>query len=151
MAMGCSFDLLAGGFLNLTPHQMLVGGTITFFTHILGTGFPVMVFIYAILFPRYLKLTGSPASTVLLGGLSYAVLHIFEYWTLYDSVSHGLLSVLVVVLTFGPPGADEVLSHGAHCQRLGTLVGLPRHHAARNRRYTDDRGHLPHSPVIFDG
>lgn len=52
MAMGCSFDLLAGGFLKLTPHQMLVGGTITFSTHILGTGLPVMVFIYAILFPR---------------------------------------------------------------------------------------------------
>jgi hypothetical protein len=95
---------LGGGFLKLSAHQMLVGGAITFVTHLLGTGFPVMVFIYAILFPRYLKLTGSAAATVLLGGVSYAALHIFEYWTRYDSIPHALLSVIFVLLTFVPPG-----------------------------------------------
>jgi hypothetical protein len=104
MAIGSALDLLAGGFLKLSPHQMLAGGALTFITHLLGTGLPVMVFIYAILFARYLKLTASPATTVLLGGLSYAVLHIFEYWTRYDSVPHALLSVITVLLTFGPPG-----------------------------------------------
>jgi hypothetical protein len=79
MATGSALDLFFGGFLKLSPHQMLAGGALTFITHLLGTGLPVMVFIYAILFPRYLKLTGSPPTTVLLGGLSYAVLHIFEY------------------------------------------------------------------------
>jgi hypothetical protein len=104
MAMGSALDLTFGGFLKLSAHQMLAGGALTFITHLLGTGLPVMVFIYAILFPRYLKLTRSPATTVLLGGLSYAALHIFEYWTRYDSVPHALLSVITVVLTFGPPG-----------------------------------------------
>lgn len=104
MAMGSAIDLALSGFLKLSPHQMLVGGTLTFVTHLLGTGLPVMVFIYAILFPRYLKLTGSPATAVLLGAASYAALHIFEYWTRYDSVPHGLLSVIIVLLTFGPPG-----------------------------------------------
>ena len=46
-------------------------------THLLGTGLPVMIFIYAILFPRYLELTKSPVTTALLGGASYAALHIF--------------------------------------------------------------------------
>ena len=63
-----------------------------------------MIFIYAILLPRYLKLTGSLATTWLLGGVSYAALHIFEYWTRYDIPSHALLSVIFVMLTFVPPG-----------------------------------------------
>ncbi len=104
MAIGSAFDLLGGGFLKLSGHQMLAGGALTFVTHLLGTGLPVMVFIYAILFPRYLKLTGSPVTTALLGGLSYAALHIFEYWTVYDSLPHALLSVIFVLLTFVPPG-----------------------------------------------
>jgi hypothetical protein len=104
MLMGASLDLLAGGFLKLSARQMLVGGGLTFVTHLLGTGLPVMVFIYAILFPRYMRLTGSRATTVLLGGVSYAAVHLFEYWTLYDSVPHALLSVIFVLLTFGPPG-----------------------------------------------
>jgi hypothetical protein len=104
MAMGITFDLLGGGFLKLSGHQMLLGATLTFVTHLLGTGLPVMVFIYAILFPRYLKLTGSRVATVLLGGVSYALLHVFEYWTLYDSIPHALLSAIFVLLTFVPPG-----------------------------------------------
>lgn len=104
MGMGIALDLLGGGFLRLSGHQMVVGASLTFITHLLGTGLPVMIFIYAILFPRYLKLTGSRATTVLLGGVSYAALHVFEYWTRYDSVSHAALSVIFVLLTFVPPG-----------------------------------------------
>lgn len=104
MAIGITLDLLAGGFLKLSPYQMLVGGVLTFMTHLLGTGLPVMIFIYAILFPRYLKLTKSPVTTALLGGASYAALHIFEYWTLYDSLPHAALSIIFVILTFFPPG-----------------------------------------------
>jgi hypothetical protein len=104
MAMGIAFDLLGGGFLKLSGRQMLLGASLTFVTHLLGTGLPVMVFIYAILFPRYLKLTGSSVATVLLGGLSYAIFHVFEYWTLYDSIPHTLLSAIFVMLTFVPPG-----------------------------------------------
>jgi hypothetical protein len=33
-----------------------------------------------------------------------ATVHIFEYWTRYDSVPHALLSVIFVLLTFVPPG-----------------------------------------------
>jgi len=104
MFIGSALDLLAGGFLKLSAHQMLLGAPLTFVTHLLGTGLPVMVFIYAILFPRYLKLTGSQVTTVLLGALSYAAVHIFEYWTLYDSPSHAALSIIFVLFTFFPPG-----------------------------------------------
>jgi hypothetical protein len=104
MAIGVTFDLLVGGFLKLSFHQMLLGSGLTFVTHLLGTGLPVMVFIYAILFPRYLKLTKSPVTTVILGGVSYAAVHVFEYWTVYDSFPHGALSIIFVLLQFGPPG-----------------------------------------------
>ncbi len=63
-----------------------------------------MVFIYAIAFPRYMKLTGSPVAAVFLGGLSYAALHVFEYWTLYDSAPHAAVSIIMVLLQFVPRG-----------------------------------------------
>jgi hypothetical protein len=104
LTIGCIFDFLVGDFLKLTPHQMVVGGALTFVTHLLGTGLPVMVFIYAILFPRYLRLTKSPTTALVLGGVSYAAVHVFEYWTLYDSLPHAALSVIFVLMQFGPPG-----------------------------------------------
>ena len=63
-----------------------------------------MVFIYAILLPRYLKLSGSVTATVILGGLTYAALHIFESWTLYNSLTNSALSVIFVFMQFFGPG-----------------------------------------------
>lgn len=62
-----------------------------------------MIFIYAILVPRYAKLV-SPVTAYLLGAASYPAMHIFESWTRYDSIPHALLSVIMVFLTFFPPG-----------------------------------------------
>ena len=63
-----------------------------------------MIFIYCILLPRYLKLSGSVATTVILGGLTYAALHIFEYWTVYDTFTNSILSILFLFLQFTVPG-----------------------------------------------
>lgn len=104
LALESALELAASGIFKLSGHQMLAGAILSFFVHLLGTGLPVMIFIYAILFPRYMRLTGSSATTVLLGALSYAALHVFEYWTVYDSVPHSILSLLFVVLTFIGPG-----------------------------------------------
>jgi hypothetical protein len=41
---------------------------------------------------------------VLLGAVSYAALHVTEYWTVYNSFSNGVLSVVFVLLTFFWPG-----------------------------------------------
>jgi hypothetical protein len=71
---------------SLSASQLFIGMPVTLILHLLGTGIPVMIFVYAILFPRYMKLTGSPASAVVFGALTYAWLHIFEYWTEYDSL-----------------------------------------------------------------
>jgi hypothetical protein len=63
-----------------------------------------MVLIYAILLPRYLKLTGSTISTVLLGGLTYAAMHIVEGWSAFGSLRDAALSLLFVLFTYVGPG-----------------------------------------------
>jgi hypothetical protein len=104
LAIGCFMDLtLNGNFLKLTHHQQIVGGLLSFVLHLFGTDLPVMIFIYAVLMPRYAKLA-APVTAFLLGAASYPAMHVFESWTRYDSLAHSALSVIVVFLFFFPPG-----------------------------------------------
>jgi hypothetical protein len=89
---------------GLSLHQVLLGVPLTFFVFFIGTVLPTMVLIYAILLPRYLKLTRSPISTVLLGGLTYAAMHIVEGWSAFDSSRHAALSLIFVLLQYFGPG-----------------------------------------------
>ncbi|MBA3811441.1 MAG: hypothetical protein H0X27_07335 [Caulobacteraceae bacterium] len=89
---------------GLTPRQVLMGAPLSFFVFFIGTVLPTMILIYAILLPRYLKLTGSTASTVLLGGLTYAAMHIVEGWSLFDSPKDTALSLIFVLFTYFGPG-----------------------------------------------
>lgn len=95
---------LNADFFALSPRQMLVGGSVTLFFYVFGTVLPTMILIYAILLPRYLKLTRSPIVTVLLGGVTYAALHLVEGWTMYTSLRWGSLSLLFVFLQYFGPG-----------------------------------------------
>jgi hypothetical protein len=90
--------------LRLNLRQKILGAPLTFIIFFVGTVLPTMVLIYAILLPRYLKLTGSTISTVLLGGLTYAAMHIVEGWSLFDSPRHVALSLMFVVLQYFGPG-----------------------------------------------
>jgi len=92
------------GLFSLNTGQLVIGIPITFGLHLLGTGIPVMIFVYGLLFPRYVKATGSAASAVVFGALTYAWLHIFEYWVVYDSLANGVLSIIFVFLQFAFPG-----------------------------------------------
>lgn len=95
---------LNADFFALSPRQMLVGGGITLFFYFFGTVLPTMILIYAILLPRYLKLTRSPVATVILGGLTYAAMHLVEGWSIFDSPRWGTLSILFVLLQYIGPG-----------------------------------------------
>jgi hypothetical protein len=104
LAIGCLLDLKLGpNITQLTRHQQIVGGLITFVVHMFGTDLPIMIFIYSVLVPRYARLA-SPITAFLLGAASYPAMHVFESWTRYDSLSHSVLSVIVVFLFFFPPG-----------------------------------------------
>ncbi len=98
-------ELLAfPGIFKLTPHQFAIAGPLAFLIFGLGTVLPTMVLIYSILLPRYLRLTGSKAATVLLGGLTYAVMHLVEGWSNFSTPRDAALSIIFVVLTYAGPG-----------------------------------------------
>jgi hypothetical protein len=104
LGIGLAGDLRGNPIWRLSGHQFAVGGTIAFVASLFGTGLPIMIFLTSILIPRYKKLTGSTAATVVLGGFTYAALHLSEYWTRYDTPAHGALSFAFIMLLFGGPG-----------------------------------------------
>jgi hypothetical protein len=106
LAIESAFELIVFDrtILNLSPRQILLGAPLTFALFFIGTVLPTMVLIYAILLPRFLRLTGSAISTVLLGGLAYAAMHIVEGWSAFDSPRDTLLSVIFVLFTYFGPG-----------------------------------------------
>jgi hypothetical protein len=106
LAIESAFQLLVfrNNILSLTPRQLLAGAPISFAVFFIGTVLPTMILIYAILLPRYLVLTGSTISTVLLGGLTYAGMHIVEGWSAFDSPRDAALSLIFVLLGYFGPG-----------------------------------------------
>jgi hypothetical protein len=106
LAIESAFELAAldNNILRVSPHQALLGAPLTFFIFFIGTVLPTMVLIYAILLPRYLRLTGSAISAVLLGGVTYAAMHIVEGWSAFDSPRDTVLSLIFVLLQYFGPG-----------------------------------------------
>lgn len=96
--------LLNPGLFRLGGHQILLGAPLTFVLSFAGTVLPTMVFVYCILTPRFLRLTGSFTTTVILGGLTYAALHFFDGWTNLASPTDALLSTLYLLLFYTAPG-----------------------------------------------
>jgi hypothetical protein len=92
------------GIFRMTARQLLIAAPLSFFVFFIGTVLPTMVLIYAILVPRYLKLTGSFAATVLLGGLTYAAMHLVEGWSVFTTPRDIALSLLFVALQYFGPG-----------------------------------------------
>ena len=101
-----AFQLLTlePGIFDLTVSQLALGAAATFVLYLAGAVLPAMVFIYAILVPRYLRLTGSALGTVVLGGVTYAALHIWDSWTLFDSPANAILSIIFLLFTYFGPG-----------------------------------------------
>ncbi|WP_238016692.1 hypothetical protein KZZ52_00880 [Dactylosporangium sp. AC04546] len=96
--------LLGNAVLGLACRQLMLGLPLTFVLYLLGTVLPTTIFVQAILVPRYRALTGSSAATIVLGGLTYAALHVLDAWTLFGSPREAVLSVLVVTMLYAVPG-----------------------------------------------
>jgi hypothetical protein len=95
---------LSDAVLRLSPGQLLKGVPATFGLYFLGSVLPTMVLVYSILLPRYRALTRSVPATVVLGGLTYALLHCFEAWTVLDSPKGIAVSVSLLLLQYAGPG-----------------------------------------------
>lgn len=89
---------------GLSPHVLARALPLTLLFYGIGTVLPTMVLIYAILLPRYLRLTRSTVATVLLGGVTYAAMHLVEGWSIFDSPRDGALSLIFVMLGYTGPG-----------------------------------------------
>jgi hypothetical protein len=92
------------GLFEMSGRQILLAAPLSFLIYSVGTVLPTMVLIYAILVPRYLKLTGSFATTVLLGGVTYAGMHIVEGWSVFNTPRNVALSLIFVGLQYFGPG-----------------------------------------------
>jgi hypothetical protein len=92
------------GIFKMSVRTFMVAAPLTLGVFSIGTVLPTMVLIYAILVPRYLKLTGSSVTTVMLGGLTYAAMHFVEGWSLFTTSRNVALSLIFVVLGYFGPG-----------------------------------------------
>lgn len=102
---------VSGAIFNLDAAQLLVGIPTSFALNLFGTVLPIMVFLYAIMLPRVLKLSGSRLTTIVVGGFAYAAVHAFESWAAYDTLPNGLLSVFFIGMQyFGPGVVKSVLT-----------------------------------------
>lgn len=96
--------LLEPSIFGLPPRQLALGAALTFVLYLAGAVLPAMVFVYAILVPRFLKLTGSATTTVLLGGVTYAGLHLWDAWAVFTSPRAAVVSVIFLLFTYLGPG-----------------------------------------------
>jgi hypothetical protein len=103
LAFSAGMDMTGSNIFQLTRHQQLVGGLMSFWLHLFGTDLPIMIVIYSILMPRYFKLF-SPMTAYMLGAVSYPTMHIFESGTRYDSIGAAAMSLTFVYLLLIPAG-----------------------------------------------
>jgi hypothetical protein len=92
------------GVFKMSLRTFLMAAPLTLAVFTIGTVLPTMVLIYAILVPRYLRLTGSSVTTVMLGGLTYAAMHFVEGWSVFTTSRNVALSLIFVVLGYFGPG-----------------------------------------------
>ena len=106
LVLETSFNVLAlsSAILRLTPNQLVLGVPLTFGLYFFGTVLPTMILIYAILVPRLLKLTGSIATTVILGGIAYTLMHGLDAWLVFTSPTGAVLSVIFLFFQYFAPG-----------------------------------------------
>ena len=143
LAIQSLFQLVAfnSAILGLTGRELLFGAPLTFLLYLVGTALPIMIFVYGILVTRYLTLTGSAPTTVILGGVTYTLLHGFDGWTAFDAPDSAALSVAFLFLTYFSRD-DQDVPDAAHGQCLGPRLGVPCHRAPHAAGYAVRRAGL---------
>ncbi len=135
---------LSSAIFGLTAREALIGMPLTFVVYFVGTVLPTMIFIQCVLVPRFRRLTGSTAATVILGGITYALLHCFDGWLAFDTFNATILSIVFLFFQYFGPGMVKTVLTLRTRQRLGPRVGVPRSRAACAGRYAERRQGLPH-------
>jgi hypothetical protein len=95
---------LSDAIFGLSPRQLVLGAPLTLGLYGIGTVLPTMIFIYSILVPRYLVITRSIPTTVILGGLTYAAMHAPDAWLVLTSPGNAVLSLAFLIFVYFGPG-----------------------------------------------
>lgn len=98
------FATLGGPLLALAPGDAARAIPLSFAVNLVGTVLPIAILIYGIMLPRFMRLTGSVPATAILGGLAYALIHVFDGWALYTDLRTGVLTLCFLVLQYFGPG-----------------------------------------------
>jgi hypothetical protein len=98
------FATLGGPLLALPGVDAVRAIPLSFAVNLAGTVLPIAVLIYSIMLPRFMRLTGSVPATAVLGGLAYALIHVFDGWALYTDLSTAVLTISFLVLQYFGPG-----------------------------------------------
>jgi hypothetical protein len=106
LAIECVVELVgfSSAVFDLSARQALLGIPLSFAVYFVGTVLPTMIFIQCVLVPRYRRLTGSTAATVILGGITYTLLHCFDGWLAFDTVTATVLSIVFLFFQYFGPG-----------------------------------------------
>jgi hypothetical protein len=142
LLISCLLDLAGPNMFQLSPRQQFVGGLASFLLNMAGTDLPIMILLYGILLPRYVKLT-SPITGYLLGAASYPAMHLFESWTRYGTIASSAASVVFVFLTFFPPGLMKsflTMRTGNAWVHLWAFHAISPHVTVDTRLIVDDFG-----------
>jgi hypothetical protein len=95
---------LSSAIFGLSPRQLVLGAPLSFAVYFVGTVLPTMLFVQCVLVPRYHRLTGSTPATVVLGGVTYTLLHCFDGWLAADTVTATVLSIIFLFFQYLGPG-----------------------------------------------
>jgi hypothetical protein len=100
---------ISAAILDLEMRQLALGLPLTFALYAAGTVLPTVIFVQALLVPRFLAITGSVPATVVLGGLAYTAVHVSDSWAVMTSPGNALLSGCLLLLTYFGPGLIKTL------------------------------------------
>jgi hypothetical protein len=95
---------LSDAIFGLGFRQVVLGAPLTFGLYALGTVLPTMIFVQALLVPRFLALTNSAPAAAILGGVAYAAMHFPETWMVMTSPGNTLISLIFLGFTYVGPG-----------------------------------------------
>ena len=106
LAIQLPIDFLYTNFalVEYSADQLAIAIPFYFFIHFFGTALPIMIYLQSLLLPRIYLLSKSYIQTIMFSGLAYASLHLFEYWTNYQTLKTAIISVVFVFLQFFGPG-----------------------------------------------
>jgi hypothetical protein len=89
---------------DLSAWQYFTGVPLTFVLFFFGTVLPTVIFVEALLVPRFLQISRSIPFTIIFGGFAYTLMHFFDAWMLFDSAQNVVLSIVFLLLTYFGPG-----------------------------------------------